>query len=101
MAKKSINYRITDPLLEPYFIQYDSNCFTAMKNITANDSGKDREQLIGYYTTLRDSLNSIAKDAIKVRDYGSIQEYINAYKSQLELINKLTIIGNENTESSL
>ena len=101
MTKKSTNYRITDPLLEPYFIQYDSNCFTVLKNETSNDSGKEREQTVGYYSSLKACLDCIAKDAIRTQDYTSIQEYIDAYRNQLNTINKITIQVNENIESSL
>ena len=65
MTKKNSNiYRITDPLMEPYFIQYDQHCYTVMKKVTAGNTGRVREQLIGYYSQLESCLDSIAEDAI-------------------------------------
>ena len=74
MSKKNSNiYRITDQFMEPYFIQYDQNCYTVMKKVTAGNTGRDREQLVGYYSSIDACLDSIAEDSIKNRDYDSIQ----------------------------
>lgn len=84
MSKKNSNiYRITDDLMEPYFIQYDQNCYTVMKKVTAGDTGRDREQLVGYYSNLDGCLDSIAEDSIKNQNYKSIQDFITAQKERM------------------
>jgi hypothetical protein len=52
--KNSSIYTITDPLLEPYYIQYDQYCYTAIKKIVAGTSGRERDQTIGYYSRSRE-----------------------------------------------
>ncbi len=84
MSKKNSSiYRITDDLMEPYFIQYDQNCYTVMKKVTAGDTGRGREQLVGYYSNLDGCLDSIAEDSIKNRDYKSIQDFIEIQKQRM------------------
>jgi hypothetical protein len=92
MSKKNSNtYRITDQLMEPYFIQYDQNCYTVMKKVTAGDTGRDREQLVGYYTALNACLDSIAKDSIKNQDYNSLQGFIEAQKNRLQELKEISL----------
>lgn len=84
MSKKNSSiYRITDDLMEPYFIQYDQNCYTVMKKVTAGDTGRDREQLVGYYSNLDGCLDSIAEDSIKNRDYKSIQDFVEIQRQRV------------------
>ena len=93
MSKKSTNvYRITDPGMEPYFIQYDPLSFTVFKKVTAEESGRERESMVGHYITVEACLNSIAQDAIKNQDYDSIASYVQAYKTQLQKLEKIVIV---------
>jgi len=92
MSKKNSSiYRISDPLMEPYFIQYDQNCYTVMKKVTAGNTGRVREQLIGYYSQLEYCLDSIAEDSIKNQDYDSIQDFIYEHKSRLYELKEISL----------
>ena len=92
MTKKNSNiYRITDPLMEPYFIQYDQNCYTVMKRITAGNTGREREQLIGYYSNVDSCLDSIAEDSIKTQSYESIQEFVDTHKEKIAELKTLKL----------
>ena len=93
MSKKSTNvYRITDPGMEPYFIQYDPLCYTVFKKVTAEESGRMRESMVGYYSTIEGCLNSIAKDAIKNQDYDSLRDFITAHRSELEKLQAIVTV---------
>lgn len=93
MSKKATNvYRISDPGMEPYFIQYDPLCYTVFKKITAEESGRVRESLVGYYSTIGGCLNSIAKDSIKNQDYDSLSSFIEAHKQQLDKLQEIVTI---------
>ena len=92
MTKKNSNiYRITDPLMEPYFIQYDQNCYTVMKRITAGNTGREREQLIGYYSNVDSCLDSIAEDCVKTQSYESIQEFVDTHKEKIAELKTLKL----------
>jgi hypothetical protein len=92
MTKKNSNiYRITDPLMEPYFIQYDQHCYTVMKKVTAGNTGRVREQLIGYYSQLEACLDSIAEDAIKTQSYESIQDFVDTHKDKITELKTLKL----------
>lgn len=81
--KNSSIHRITDPLLEPYMIQFDQYCYTVVKKIKAGNTGKEREQLVGYYTNLEKCLDVIAEDSIKNQDYESVQDFVDEHKARL------------------
>lgn len=92
MTKKTTNiYRITDPEMEPYFIQFDPLCFTVFKKITAEESGRIRESMVGYYNSVEGCLNSIAEDSIKNQDYTSLSSFIQAHRNQLKKLQKIVI----------
>ena len=95
---------IKDPLMEPFYIVKDSSNFTVMEMKIAEKgfrgaeaSGKERENVIGYYTSFKNALNRIAKEKFYVNqnDYSSIKEYIatwNAVKEGMEsMLNKIEI----------
>jgi hypothetical protein len=88
--KNSSIYTITDPLLEPYYIQYDQYCYTAIKKIIAGTSGRERDQTIGYYSELERCLDVIAEDSIKNKDYDSLQEFISGHKVRLQELKQIT-----------
>lgn len=90
--KKNSNiYTITDPLLTPYYVQFDSNCYTVIKTVVAGTTGKEREQTMGYYSSLESCLNSIAEDSIKNQDYTSLQDFISAYKKRLSELKQISL----------
>ncbi len=61
-TKESKQYTryIKDPLIEPYYIQLDDYCYAVQKGITAEESGKEYQQTLGYYTSLGNALDAIA-----------------------------------------
>jgi hypothetical protein len=86
---KSINmYTIKDPLMEPYYIQYDQACYTVVKTVTSG-KGRDRESLVGHYSSVNACLNSIAEDSIKNQDYESIASFIDAHANKLKTLKQL------------
>jgi len=89
--KNSSIYTITDALLEPYYIQYDQNCYTAVKKIKSGTSDRVRDYVMGYYSTLERCLDIIAEDSVKDRDYTSLQEFIAANKARLKELKQVTI----------
>jgi len=90
MSKKATNvYRITDPGMEPYFIQYDPLCYTVFKKITAGESGRVRESMVGHYSTVQGCLDSIAEDSIKNQDYDSVLSFIEAHSLQISKLQKI------------
>lgn len=86
MEKKEKNssiYTITDPSLEPYYIQYDQFCYTAVKKIKSGTTGRERDQTIGYYSRLDKCLDVIAEDSAKNQNYDSLKDFINSHKTKL------------------
>ena len=93
MEKKQKNssiYTITDQSLEPYYIQFDQYCYTAIKKVVAGTSGRERDQTIGYYSELERCLDVIAEDSIKNQDYTSLQEFISNHKTRLQELKQIT-----------
>jgi hypothetical protein len=88
-TKESKQYTryIKDPLIEPYYIQLDDYCYAVQKGITAEESGKEYQQTLGYYGTLGSALTAIARDEAMSISYDTIQEYINNYN---QIVNRLS-----------
>lgn len=95
---------IKDPLLEPYYIVKDASNFTVIEKRVAEKgfrgaeaSGKERENVIGYYSSFKNALNRVAKEKFYVNqgEYSSIKEYIttwNTVKEGIEsMLNKIEI----------
>lgn len=71
---------ITDPQLDPYMIQIDDNNYAVVKNVTAGKSGKVYPQTLGFYSSLSNALNKIAKDDVSNKDYTSVKEYVEEFR---------------------
>jgi hypothetical protein len=84
--KKTYTRYLKDPILEPYYLQLDDYGYVLHKGITAEESGKDYSQVIGYYNNLSGALKALAKNDSMSKSYDSIQVYIDNYES---IINKL------------
>ena len=89
---------ITDPAMEPFYISKDNSNFTVIEKTTvkrgfrgAVASGKDTENVIGYYSSFKNALNAIAKQKFYVNkgQYSTIQEYIGTWNEVKEGINNL------------
>jgi ribosomal protein S17E len=89
--KNSNIFTITDPLLEHYYVQFDSSCYTAIKRVKSGTSDRVREQVLGYYTSLENCIDSIAEDSIKNQDYTSLQDFISAHKERLQELKQISI----------
>ena len=57
----------------------DDYCYAVQKGITAEESGKEYQQTLGYYGTLGSALTAIARDEAMSISYDTIQEYIDNY----------------------
>jgi len=89
---------ITDPAMEPFYISKDNSNFTVIEKTTvkrgfrgAVASGKDTENVIGYYSSFKNALNAIAKQKFYLNKghYSSIQEYIGTWNEVKDGINNL------------
>lgn len=89
---------ITDPAMEPFYISKDNSNFTVIEKTTvkrgfrgAVASGKETENVIGYYSSFKNALNAIAKQKFYVNKghYSSIQEYIGTWNEVKDGINNL------------
>lgn len=76
---------IRDPLMEPFYIEKDASTFTVVEKTTAKRgfrgqeaSGKEKENVIGYYSNFRNALNAVAKQKFHTNtgEYNTIKEYI-------------------------
>ena len=89
---------ITDPAMEPFYISKDNSNFTVIERTTvkrgfrgAVASGKEVENVIGYYSSFKNALNTIAKQKFYVNkgQYSTIKEYIDIWNEVKEGINNL------------
>lgn len=96
--------KITDPLLEPYFIGKDPHCYTVYKSVAPKktrkgttlkegDDIKIYEKPQGHYSSFGSALEKIAKEKIinNQEHYTSIQEYIGKWD---EMQNELKTLLN-------
>ena len=99
---KSYMARITDPLLEPYFVGKDSHCYTvyesvAPKKTRAGDAlkkgekGTIYEKPQGHYSSFGAALQKIAKFKLnnEKEHYNSIKEYVERWDELLTELKKL------------
>jgi hypothetical protein len=80
---------IKDQLLAPYYIQLDDYCFGVHKAITAEESGKEYHQTLGFYKNLDSALSAIAKDEVMSKNYDTIKSFIEEYNN---IINRISNI---------
>jgi len=89
---------ITDEVMEPFYISKDNSNFTVIEKSTAKRgfaggeaSGREIENVIGYYSNFKNALNAIAKQKFYVNKghYSSIKEYMNTWNEVKEGINNL------------
>jgi len=93
---------INDPIMEPFHIEKDNNNFIVSKtSITTRGfagkvgGGKEKVEVVGYYTSFQNALNCIAKEKFYLNkgEYKTIKEYIAVWKELKdgldELMNKI------------
>ena len=90
---------IKDPLIEPYFIGIDNNCYTIYESLKIGNNNKGRGRKtrtkegiksISYHITFESCLSAIAKLKIDNRPiYDSISEYVTEWKRVKEEISQI------------
>lgn len=84
---------IRDSLIEPYYITRDKYTYTVYETITSEETGKNYDVIVGYYSNIGSCLKAIARGIRFFRNkYSSISDYLKQWKEQEEKINKLTNI---------
>jgi hypothetical protein len=90
--------KITDPLLEPYFIGKDTHCYTVYEVVTPQAKyleegslGKNYEKPQGHYSSFGSALQKIAKEKLNNEKdhYNSIKEYVDRWDELLIELKKL------------
>ena len=89
---------ITDPAMDPFYIVKNASNFTVMEKSTASrgfggkePSGKETENVIGYYSSFTNALNKVAKEKFYKNkgEYSSIKEYITTWDEVKNGLNNL------------
>ena len=103
MAKEELSSItvIRDPKIEPYFIGKDAHCYTVYQTIIpdtkyteGNKPVKDYTKALGHYNNFGNCLKVIAQNKTNdKKNYDSIKEYIDTYKSIQNQINELINLG--------
>ena len=94
--------RITDPLLEPYFVGKDSHCYTVYESVAPKktragnvlkkgEKGTIYEKPQGHYSSFGAALQKIAKFKLnnEKEHYNSIKEYVERWDELLTELKKL------------
>ena len=81
---------IKDPKLEPFFIQLDDYCYAVHKMIVSQESGKEYQSTVGFYTNFDSALRAIAKNQVNSKSYESVSEFLTEYKSILKQLESLS-----------
>jgi len=81
---------IKDPALEPYFIQLDDYCYAVQEIIVAQESGKEYQNTLGFYSDFGSCLKAIAKNEVKKGSYESIKEFLEEYNRIIEKLKSVT-----------
>jgi len=92
---------IKDPILSPYHITRDNNGFSIVETVTPQakylekgSEGKDYEKAVCYPSTLGGCLKKIAElKSNTEKEYQSIREYLDEYKSIYSEIQKTFELG--------
>jgi hypothetical protein len=90
--------KITDPLLEPFYIGKDTHCYTVYEVVTPQEKylekdseGKDYEKPLGHYSNFGSALQKIAREKLhnEKDHYTSIREYVAKWDELLIELKKL------------
>jgi hypothetical protein len=80
---------ITDPVIEPYFIQMDDYNYTLCIRNVAEKSGREYNTSIGYFSSFSKCISTLASILVKKGTYTSIDQFLQKYN---EIIDKLTVL---------
>jgi hypothetical protein len=76
---------ITDPLINPYKIYVDTNCYTVVdKDKKDENDPLEIEKSYGYFNTLGSALNKIIRMKTTSNKTYTIQQYVEEYKTMLD-----------------
>ena len=84
--------KITDPLMEPYFIGRDAHCYTVFEVVTPQEKylekgskGLDYEKPQGHYSSFGKALEKVVREKMfkEKNHYTSIKEYIERWDKLL------------------
>tara|TARA_R100000734_G_C3312070_1_gene103011 strand:- start:675 stop:995 length:321 start_codon:yes stop_codon:yes gene_type:complete len=86
--KKKLITTISDPLLEPYYIQKDEMCYTVVERITpdkdhfrSKGGGTEYAKPQGYYPNFDQALEKVSREKLHTKkDYNTLKEFLNEYK---------------------
>jgi len=81
---------IKDPKLEPYFIQLDDYCYAVHKMVVSQESGKEYQTTVGFYTNFDSALKAIGKNQVRSQSYESVKEFLSEYNRILERLETIT-----------
>lgn len=81
---------IKDPALEPYFIQLDDYCYAVQEIIVAQESGKEYQNTLGFYSDFGSCLKAIAKSKVKKSSYESVKEFLEEYNKIIKRLESIT-----------
>tara|TARA_R100000734_G_C3302649_1_gene93195 strand:- start:731 stop:1036 length:306 start_codon:yes stop_codon:yes gene_type:complete len=90
--------KITDPIMEPYFIGKDTHCYTVYEKVTPQkkylaegSEGKDYEKPLGHYGTFGSALQKVAKEKLhnEKDHYTSIRQYVERWDELLAELREL------------
>lgn len=90
MAKQNTT-NITDSNFGPYYIVQDEYCYTVMKKIIAEGTGRERETILGHFSRLDTALSGIATDSMVGEDYTSVAEYVAVYEEKVKQIKGIKV----------
>lgn len=85
---------IEDPILEPFYLKSDRDCFTVLERVNSDPNhrlskgdSKEGFKIIGYYTKFEDCINKICTQKLQLgQNFESLREYLDEYKKISETI---------------
>ena len=78
---------------EGYFLKSDARCFIFGKKVIPEETGNEREDVIGYYSTLESALKCIPDRIIMASGATTFKEVFRALKKFRQVIQKAIING--------
>ena len=87
--KKKLITTISDPLLEPFYIQKDEMCYTVIERIIPNgdhfrtkNGGKEYVKPQGYYPNFDQALHKVALEKLhNKKDHKSLNSFLDDFRA--------------------
>lgn len=98
MARTKSITVIQDPLLEPFYINADRECFTVLERTFSDTNhrlskgeSKENFKVIGYYSSFDECLNKIATQKLQLgQEFNSVNEFLEEFNKIKEQIKEYT-----------